>query len=342
MSRNSITDENSHLTITIINTATNSNTKMPNLLYVPDIAHFTVLGIDSLNAREIPQKIESVRSNYENLENAGIPLEEKVMLLSIDPVQKAMVPKSILTEAGFQPGKYPLLQLFESYGAKVVKAFEGGPLDIEFLYRQTSYDSGALCHFSDNHDIIAISTILGNLKSTWNAVMMVKRCMNKIQAMNGIPAEYADSLNQTIEDLRNSYIGHVMRICRNVKDKALKNDTYGVDIYPAESSRIDGRDLALIETPHSPGSYITPRHDSSQYPDKIRSKMEKTKLEIEIMSMRCDAFFKPQGLDKALETIPEPKLLITDVYAREVFPEINSWDLSILNKEFDIREIQFL
>jgi len=306
---------------------------MTDLLYVPEIEKFTILGMG--------QTKEKVKENYQKLKSKGIDLEEKILLLSIDPVQKAMSPREVLTEAGYRLDKYPLLQLYESYGAKLKPVFDGGPLEIEVLYRETGLESLPLTNFSKDSDLLAMSAMLGSLKSVWGMIMEIKKDLGKIAIKYKDIRGPEEQVDQAIDSLRDTYIANFSLLTKSVRKKAEKNDTYGVGIYPSEMARLMDRRFAWVETPYEPGSYIKVRNQPECWSDELREDLMEQRFETELLNLRNSMFVAPTGLERALEILPQPKLIITDVYAREVFPEIEDWNLKILNKDIDIGGIGF-
>jgi len=310
---------------------------------VPDIDAFTVLSKG--------QTVDKVRANYETLQQAGVPLENQVLLLSIGPFCKDRRTKKSFVEAGFSLESDPLLQLYQYWHANAKKALEEGPVAVEALYRDIMEKGYGLKPYLKLSQTYAISRILMYMKTSLRELESCRPGISLIKKhLEKGPEQYFIEIGQKLETEAGEVPGSFFQALEDSVTvyalSAQRYNTHGVPIYPSQDELAINERIAFIETPCDPGSYLREALDGERLTKSHPGMVElRNRLQFESAvsteSLRLITDHRP--FEEVLTTFQGlPDLIITDVYAFDLFPEIEQWDISVVNKDVDVRNLKLM
>jgi hypothetical protein len=309
---------------------------MVNLLYVPEINHFTIVGDD--------QTADSVQDNYQKLQDKGVPLEEKVLLLSTGKMLKYIRDKEHLKKNGFTLQVYPLLQLFEELEKGAKQAETEGPIAMEEHYRNMAAKCDDLSGYALTDRLTLFDHVVGYMKGCF---LIQYRSITQIEQLEVQKGSYEEKIKkstlESLKDIRNLYQNLLNGSIESITEVAEKNNTYGVEVYPHDGNKnMSGWRVSLIETPNNPGSLTIKKMIEEGLTTKNLEEIYfKQKFGHAILGESLKLWTNPEPFEKTIAMLSNPSLIITDTYAFEVFPEIKDWQISVLNKYIDIKGLEF-
>ncbi len=301
------------------------------LLYVEDIAPFCLVEEPKRDSQEIV-------INFGELRGRGVDLSDRVVLLSIFKVAKAGV-KERLREGNFTLGKYPPYQ-FATWLQQEFHTADKDPsryMALNNVYQEASARVEAFGVTMSNRLSFIMSSFIASIMiyaTIEGSIPMLEayRASAEGHRIKGILANVyttrdfiPKSIDQFVEDMKQRAEG--------------SRNTFGVGVYPIEggSDYISRIRRTLVEDPLNPGSPAYEDNDENKESD--HAKLSR----IYQMGRLTQLLVSPVGMgsfDEVISKISDPRLVITDVYARDLFPELDRrFNVRVLNSTVDVQDL---